>query len=155
MQLSSLFLSATAALLAQVVSAEYYQLESGDALLQQFGPAKEHIQSKNVVFDAIGPEAIISLNEEGEIGNGFVLRTVGSGKWALVAAASPDRDDITGPFAVETVDGVDDQFVYKGGQEGTYEWVVCGEEGQLKIHLAATEVDTGCLKDIQLTAVGI
>jgi hypothetical protein len=86
MQLSSLFLSA-AALLAQVASAEKYALISTVLDPTEYGPARVKSSSAeaSVGFENANlPVAKIPL-DDGDIGAEFFCKTVGPGKWALLA----------------------------------------------------------------------
>ncbi|KAK3292475.1 uncharacterized protein B0H64DRAFT_445400 [Chaetomium fimeti] len=157
MQLSSLFLAATAALLARAAPGDY-RLTSKNETLSKYSYAgvKLHDESGYVVFSDsrnMTENAIVRLDENGDIGSKFTLRIVGPAIWALLSTVvtSVEHADITKPFAVESVDGVDNQFVYAG--PGEFEWVACLVGGEYRVHLAEKSYETGCTKDIGLTAV--
>ncbi|KAH6842760.1 hypothetical protein B0I37DRAFT_417916 [Chaetomium sp. MPI-CAGE-AT-0009] len=160
MQLSSLFLSATA-LLAQAVSADY--LLSSFALSEYGFAGVNFSNSGHVVFthdktggweDAIihvtVPEGRIDQDATGDPENGFKLYTVGPGKWALLSTRNDlaSVTDITEPFAVDEVDG---RFVYKGPGSDYYHWVACLEEGEYRLHLVERPYGADC-RDIELIA---
>ncbi|KAH6649472.1 hypothetical protein F5144DRAFT_553125 [Chaetomium tenue] len=153
MQLSSLFLAATA-LLTKAAVADY-MLFPTNLDLQQYGPARidrsllpgEYKPLAHVGFtlDPSKPVAEIPLDVEGDIKRGYLLRKAGPGKWALLArndrSIPPTNDDITKPFAVEN-----DLFVYKG--DFPAEWVTCGEGrdglSDIRLYLVEEGQHVGC-----------
>lgn len=107
MQLSSLFLAATA-LLTQAASADFLLFPSNLAL-SAYGPARierselpgdyQRLAPVGFTLDPSNPPAQIPLDDEGDIGRGFLLRPVWGGKWALLAKNDPSITPMVLPLS--------------------------------------------------------
>ncbi|EAQ92002.1 predicted protein [Chaetomium globosum CBS 148.51] len=163
MQLSSLFLSATA-LLAQAASADYLLYSSRRALFNppaqiQTRPPAGYLPGCVGFTRTRSQNAEIALDAEGDIGSKFFLLQTTPTTWALHSKEHSyypitepgDLLVITGPFTVDE----SGRFVYNGTEVEDAGWVACKQkrnEGFSTIYLTASSVQDESCREVEVYA---
>ncbi|KAH6614639.1 hypothetical protein B0J18DRAFT_439841 [Chaetomium sp. MPI-SDFR-AT-0129] len=66
-----------------------------------------------------GTPAVLFVDPDGYLGDGYALQALQQGIWALTFAS---QRDITGPFNINNSTG---EFTYVSEREGDFQWVLC------------------------------
>ncbi|KAH6614640.1 hypothetical protein B0J18DRAFT_439842 [Chaetomium sp. MPI-SDFR-AT-0129] len=133
------------------------QVNGGDAESSNLGtakviPTRSADRAPSVGFADFGFDtAVLSLDDTGHLEEGFLLRLVEDGVWALVSNYTIQEYDITGPFQIEDTTG---RFRYTDSSD--LAWAFCSGwnwEGETDIFLAGGSVALGsCLTSHELIA---
>ncbi|KAH6614641.1 hypothetical protein B0J18DRAFT_413761 [Chaetomium sp. MPI-SDFR-AT-0129] len=136
-------------------------ISGGDDESSRYGPAAVFPHTDPDAAPSVGfsdedfPAAVLSLDDDGVLEQGFVLQFQAPGVWGLVANSTARDTDLLGPFEIDDTTG---DFRYTGSAgAGDLAWAFChraeGALGEADIYLRDDSVPEGsCLSPHELMA---